>query len=166
MSDRCSLRQSSAGSAARVGEKIQDPDGSSRFPDELSEPVPVGCLLRKEPGVLKTERLQVEDEIAVCDLPGLGQVEEFPAPAAFRAAVIVAVGILPASVLFFCLPDDLRVRTNQDIVAPSLKLFSVRGIQYFIIFPAVGYPHICAPVFIYVIKHACMICAGSLNMFR
>ena len=46
------------------------------------------------------------------DLPLLWQVEEFPFAAAFFAAVVVTVHVLPATVLLRSIPDDLRIRAD------------------------------------------------------
>lgn len=83
----------------------------------------------------------MKGQLAVVNAPLLRKVEEFPFSAALFAAVIVAIRMLPSAVIFWGIPDDLRVRTYQKIVAPALQLFAAGGINHFIIFPFICYPH-------------------------
>ena len=68
---------------------------------------------------------QVEGKILITDLPLFREIEEFPFTAAFFTAVIVCVRMFPAFVCARCIPDHLRIRTNQDVLPPAFQLFSV-----------------------------------------
>lgn len=95
--------------------------------------------------MLKAEWLQVKGQgpgtERILDAPLLGQIEKFPFAAAFFAAVIMAVLLFPALVCPGRIPYDLGVRTDEKVRAPTLQLFSLGGVQYLIIFPAVCYPY-------------------------
>ena len=75
--------------------------------------------------MFKAEGLQIECKVMICNGPLVGKIEDLPLPAAFIAAVVMSVGVLPASVRFGGIPDDLRIRTNQEVIAPALQFFSV-----------------------------------------
>ena len=90
--------------------------------------------------MLEAEGLEPESQAAVMDAPVIGQIEKLPFSAALFAAVIMGVGPAPRSVPG-SVPDDLGIRTDQAVLAPALKFFSLRCINYFIVFPLVGNPH-------------------------
>ena len=115
------------GRGSCVGKEVEDLDPSSRCGSALNdgaEPVPVDCLLGEEAGVLETEGLEPEGEVSVADRPLLGKVHEFPLPAAFAAAVVMGVRLIP-DLSPGRLPNDLRIRTDQLIASPQFQLFSV-----------------------------------------
>ena len=58
------------------------------------------------------------------DLPLLRQTEEFPFTAAFFAAVVMAVHVLPSLVDARGIPDHLGIRAHKDVVAPAFQLFA------------------------------------------
>ena len=60
----------------------------------------------------------MKDQIPVMDLPLLGKTKKLPFPATLFTAVIVAVRMFPAFVFFLCIPDYLRVRADQEVIAP------------------------------------------------
>ena len=91
--------------------------------------------------MLEAEGLQIEGERAVTDLPALGKVKEFPAAAALRAPVVVCIGSFPALQGPLRLPDHLRVRPDEQIIAPALEFFTRGRIQHFIITPLIRNPH-------------------------
>lgn len=61
----------------------------------------------------------MKDQIPVMDLPLLGKTKKLPFPATLFTAVIVAVRMFPAFVFFLCIPDYLRVRADQEVIAPT-----------------------------------------------
>ena len=75
------------------------------------------------------------------DLPLLWQIKKLPVTATLTAAVIVAVTFLPAAVCFRRIPDDLRIRTDQQIITPAFQLFAFGSVQHFVVFPVVSNPH-------------------------
>ena len=107
----------------------------------MGEPVPVYGLFGEKPGVFEAEGLQMKGKVPVFDAPLPGQMKEFPFAAAFGTSVIVSVLLFPAAVFSWCIPDDLRVGTYQDIIAPAFQLLTAGGVYYFIIFPCIGCPH-------------------------
>ena len=116
------------GGTACVGEEIQHLDRAAGISDFFREPVPVSGLLREKAGVLEAEGLELEGELLVVDAPLLWKVKKFPLSATLLAAVIMAVRMLPAVLLSWCIPDDLRVRAHEQVIAPALQLFSAGGI--------------------------------------
>ena len=74
--------------------------------------------------MLKAERLETESKVFVMDTPVVGKIKKFPLTAALFAAVIVCVGTAPSPVPG-SVPDDLRIRPDQAVLAPSLQLFSL-----------------------------------------
>ena len=141
MSDLRPCRCGRKGGAAGVGEEVQYFDGTSGAADLLGEPVPVGGLLGKEAGVLEAERLQVEGQGAVTNLPLLRQAEKLPLSAALFAPVLVSVHVLPPAGILRGVPDDLGIRADEDVAAPSFQLLSFRTVYDFIIFPIICNPH-------------------------
>ena len=75
--------------------------------------------------MLKAEGLQIEREPFVSDGPLLGQIEKFPFAAAFAAAVVVSVHLLPAFVGPGRAPAHLGVRPDQQIISPALQFFTI-----------------------------------------
>ena len=69
------------------------------------------------------------------DLPLLGQPGEFPVAAAFFAAVIMTVPVLPAAVFPGGIPYDLGIWTYQDVRSPTLQFFAFAAVYDFIIVP-------------------------------
>ena len=134
------------GCASGVGKQVENFYRSSGLSYLLSKPVPVRGLLRKQAGMLEAEGLQVEGQFSVADGPLLGQIEEFPLASTTVASVIMAVHPLPSLVPLRRIPDNLGIRPDKQILAPALQLFTFGAVYYFIIFPAVSYPHMyCSP---------------------
>ena len=140
-------RSGSQCGAPCIGEEVQHLDRASGLPYLFGKPVPVGCLLREEACVHKAEGLQVKGQAFVTDGPLGGEVKELPLPASLFAAVVVGVAFSPALQCLWSVPDDLRVRADQEIVAPALQLFSSAAVQHLVILPVVSYPHISQPRF-------------------
>ena len=152
MCHMCSGRSRRCRRPSGVCKQVQYFDISSRFDGFLNnrrEPVPVRRLLRKKSRVLERERLQMKrqrffDGSRVLNGPLLRQIEEFPLSAAFAAAVIMCVRMLPR-LSVTRLPDDLRVRPDQHILSPALELLAVRGVHHFIFLPSIGKIHFYPP---------------------
>ena len=72
--------------------------------------------------MLKIKRFQVKCKFPVMNLPLMGQIKEFPFPAALFTAVIVPVWLLPILLCLRRVPDDLRIRADQKIIPPALQL--------------------------------------------
>ena len=87
-------------------------------------------------GKLLTYTLKV-----VGNAPLVGKAFKLPFTAAFGRPVVVAVIIFSAGMLMVALPDNLRIGSYENIIAPSLKLLTVSGIKNFIIFPITCYVH-------------------------
>ena len=134
----CSCGQSSA---AGIGKKIQHLDRTTGISDLLTKPVPVHSLLRKKSCMLEAERLQIKGKILVMDIPLMRQIKELPLTASAAASVIMAVHMLPATVLTRSIPDNLWVRTNKEIIPPAFQLLSFRCINNLVIFPTICNPH-------------------------
>lgn len=83
----------------------------------------------------------MKDQIPVMDLPLLGKTKKLPFPATLFTAVIVAVRMFPAFVFFLCIPDYLRVRADQEVIAPPLQLLAAGTVYYFIFFSTICNPH-------------------------
>ena len=77
------------------------------------------------------------DGKCVMDGPFLRKIKKFPLPAALGAAVIMSVHALPARFLFGGIPDDLWIRSYQDIPVPALQLFTLGAVDYFIVVPSI-----------------------------
>ena len=75
------------------------------------------------------------------NLPLMGQIKEFPFPAALFTAVIVPVWLLPFLLCLRRVPDDLRIRADQKIIPPALQLFPYGTIYDLLIFPVICNPH-------------------------
>ena len=120
MCNTCSGSSGCESSTTCVSKEIQYFDRSSCISDLLREPVPVRCLFREKSGVLEAERLQIKCQFFIMNLPLFRETEEFPFPAAFLAAVIVAVHMFPSTLGFRGIPDNLRVRTDQSVLSPAL----------------------------------------------
>ena len=71
------------------------------------KPIPVCRLLREESGVFEAEWLKLKGKAAVMDRPLFRQRKKFPLSAAFCASVIVSVGVFPALMYLFGVPDNL-----------------------------------------------------------
>ena len=113
------------GGAAGVGKEVEDLNWPSGLPYPPAEPIPVGGLLREQPCVLKAEGLQVECKPFVTNGPLFRQIKKFPLAPAFAAAVVVAVHVFPAFMALRGIPDNLRVRPDQQISAPSFQFFAL-----------------------------------------
>ena len=96
--------------------------------------------------MLEAEGLQIKGKVFVGDGPLLGQLVELPFTAAFVAAVVVAVGFLPAEVILVGVPYYLGIGTDKKIISPSLKLLPGGSVYYLIIFPIICNPHIYSPM--------------------
>ena len=133
------------GGAACIGKQVQDFDRTAGvfdgFPYYRRKPVPVGSLLRKQPGMFETERLQMKSQFAVLNAPFVRQLEKFPFAASFGASVVMAVHFSPPGMFFWRIPDNLWVRPDKQIVPPPLQFFTGGSIDYFIVFPIFGCPH-------------------------
>ena len=114
--------------SACVGEKIQHPQRPLFLPYLIGKPVPVYRLLGKQAGVLELKRFYMELQITIADGPFFRQTGKFPAAAAACAAEVVAVRTLPSGVLFIRVPDDLRVRSDQGIIAPPFQLLDRKSV--------------------------------------
>ena len=141
MGNACTGSGSGQSCASCVGKKIQHLYRSSGIADFFPKPVPVYCLFRKKSGVFEAEGFQVEGEMLIMKIPLLGKIKKFPLSAAFFASVVMGVHIFPAPAYFWGVPDNLRVRTDQDIFAPAFQLFTAGGVNYFIFFPLICNPH-------------------------
>ena len=108
-----------------ISKQIQNLDRSASLADLVSKPVPVCCLLREKTGVLKAEGLQVECKPFVTNGPLFRQIKKFPLAPAFAAAVVMAVHVFPAFMALRGIPDNLRVRPDQQISAPSFQFFAL-----------------------------------------
>jgi hypothetical protein len=91
--------------------------------------------------VFEAEGFQVEGEMLIMKIPLLGKIKKLPFSAAFFASVIMGVHIFPAPAYLWGIPDNLRVRTDQDIFSPAFQFFSAGGVNYFIFFPLICNPH-------------------------
>ena len=119
-------------STAGVSEEVQHLHGSACLMDQAGEPVPVHSLLREQTGMLEAEGLQVEGQRisltggfllkrqGVVDRPFIRQMEELPFSAALGTSVVMTVFLLPALMIVGRLPDDLGIRTHQNIISPTL----------------------------------------------
>ena len=137
MGDTCTRLSGRDRRASRISEEIEDlhfSAGGDGIFNNAAEPVPVDGLLGEESRVFEVEGFETEGEVLVPDRPFLREIEKLPLAAALAAAVVVRVGILPFPAAR-CLPDDLRVRTDELIAAPDLEFLPVGSIQYLIVFP-------------------------------
>ena len=73
--------------------------------------------------------------------PLLRQIEELPLAAAACAAVIMCIRLLPSGKISGSVPDNLRVRTNQQVFSPVLQLLALDGVNNSVVFPMVSNPH-------------------------
>ena len=117
---------------AGVSEEVQHLHGSACIMDQTGEPVPVHRLLREQTGMFETEGLQMEGQRirltggfllkrqGVMDRPLVRQMEELPFSAALGTSVVMTVFLLPALMLVGRLPDDLGIRTDENIISPTL----------------------------------------------
>ena len=122
MADLCACRRTRERCTARICKQIQHANGAPCIADRLLHPVPVDRLLRKQSRMLETGRAHDERQITVADLPALGRLfAVFPLSAAGFGAVIVPVRMLPQIGQRICLPDDLRIGTDQRDIAPALQ---------------------------------------------
>ena len=124
MSDMRSRSSCRKGCSSGVGKQVQDFDRTSGITDLFREPVPVCRLFGKEACMLETEWFQIKSKRAVMNLPLFRKTEELPFTAAFSAAVIMTVHVLPSSVVSGRVPDDLGIRPHKDIITPALQLLS------------------------------------------
>ena len=61
-----------------------------------------------------------------------------PAAAARVGANIPGIRLFPVRMRFWRVPDDLRVRPDQQHITPTLQLFSAGRVNDFIVLPLVG----------------------------
>ena len=80
----------------------------------------------------------MKGQLLIRNLPLLRQIKKLPFAAALAAAVIVAIHFFPAFVFFGGIPDNLRVRADQQVVPPALQFFALGAVYYFIIVPFIG----------------------------
>ena len=86
--------------------------------------------------MLKAHRLYIENKLIVVYRPAVGNFFVlFPVSAALVTAVIPCVCRVPEGIFLFRRPDNLRVGTNQNYIAPTFKTFTVRGINKLVILP-------------------------------
>ena len=110
-SGRCCRKRCASG----VGKQVQNLNRPAGAFYLFRDPVPVCRLFGEKPCMLKAERLQIKSERTVVNAPLFGKVKEFPLTTAAAAPVIVAVPDFPFGICLRCVPDDLRVGTNQQI---------------------------------------------------
>ena len=132
MSHSSSCCRGGYSSTAGVSEEVQHLHGSACLMDQAGEPVPVHRLLREQTGMLEAEGLQMEGQRisltggfllkrqGVMDRPFIRQMEELPFSAALGTSVVMTVLLLPALMIVGRLPDDLGIRTHQNIISPTL----------------------------------------------
>ena len=117
---------------AGVSEEVQYLHGAACLMDQTGEPVPVHSLLREQTGMLEAEGLQMEGQRisltggfllkrqGVMDRPFIRQMEELPFSAALGTSVVMTVFLLPALMIVGRLPDDLGIRTDENVISPTL----------------------------------------------
>ena len=105
--------------------------------DGIRDEIPVHRLLREDAGVLEVHGLDQKGQIPVSQSPVLRQAVGAPMAAARVGAGVASVVMLPAGVVFWGIPNDLGVWSNQDIVPPALQLFALGGVQQFILRPLI-----------------------------
>ena len=115
-----------------VSEEVQNLHGAACLMDQTGEPVPVHRLFREQTGMFETEGLQMEGQRirltagfllkrqCVMDRPFIRQMEELPFSAALGTSVVMTVLLLPALMIVGRLPDDLGIRTDENIISPTL----------------------------------------------
>ena len=69
--------------------------------------------------------------------PLLRELKELPLATALGTSMIMAVFGAPTLLSFWSVPDDLWVWANQELVAPTLQLFSLGTIDNLIVFPVI-----------------------------
>src|SRR5699024_1883985 len=148
MSDAGACRCRGKSGSARVGEKVQHFYRTACAAYFFTEPVPVYRLFRKQSGVFEAEWFQPEGKFLIMYFPLLGKIKKFPFTAAFFAPVIMSVAVFPPAFSFRRVPDDLGIRTDQDIFSPALQLLPAGGVQDFVFFPVICNPHRCLPFII------------------
>ena len=149
---RCQARQRCA---ARVAEQVQHADGTASLPYLFLIPCPVHGLLRENAGVLEARGADDQRQIVPVDLPFLRQLfVVIPLPAALGRAVIDSVGLGPQRAGLVVFPDDLRVGTDQQGLAPALQPVVVGSVQQLIIPPGISRAHR---------RFSFAICVGSMN---
>ena len=57
--------------------------------------------------------------------------------AAFGTAVIMSIHFSPTLMFLRCVPDDLRIRTHQEIASPAFQLLTRGTVNDFVIFPVI-----------------------------
>ena len=141
--------------AARVAEQVQHADGTASLPYLFLVPCPVHGLLRENAGVLEARGADDQRQIVPVDLPFLRQLfVVIPLPAALGRAVIDSVGLGPQRAGLVVFPDDLRVGTDQQGLAPALQPVVVGSVQQLIILPCISRAHR---------RFSFAICVGSMN---
>ena len=141
MDDMRSGNSGGNGRATRVCKQIEHADGPAGISDQSGKPIPVYRLFREKTGVLEAHRAQQKTQFSVRYLPLLRQFIFDPTAAAGYGASVYAIRMLPRGMHGGTLPDDLRIRTDQDIIPPPFQTFAVRGVQQFIFFPLISNPH-------------------------
>ena len=113
----------------------------SGFADLFPDEIPVGSLLRENTCVLEIHRLDIECQIVfIMDLPAFRQMMLCPVAAAGVGADITGIITLPFGSGTGGIPDDLRIRADQNLVPPTFQTFTGSGIQNLIFFPSIGNP--------------------------
>ena len=141
--------------AARVAEQVQHADGTASLPYLFLVPCPVHGLLRENAGVLEARGADDQRQIVPVDLPFLRQLfVVIPLPAALGRAVIDSVGLGPQRAGLVVFPDDLRVGTDQQGLAPALQPVVVGSVEQLIIPPCISRAHR---------RFSFAICVGSMN---
>ena len=127
---------------ARVAEEVQHTDGAASGLDLFLVPGPVHGLLRENASVLEAGGADDEGQVIPMDLPFLGQLfVVIPLAAALGGAVVDGIGLGPQRAGLVVFPDDLRVGTNEQGLAPALQSVVVGGIQQLIIPPGISRAH-------------------------
>ena len=112
--------------AAGVGEQVQHPYRAPGIGNLLTDKIPVRRLLRKHTGMLEIHGLDVKGQvIPIFDLPAFRQMVVCPVAAAGVGADISGVKLPPLGGSAGRIPDYLRVRAHQNIVAPAFQTLAV-----------------------------------------
>ena len=146
MADGGTRRRAGQRGTTGVAEQVQHLHGAAGGANFLLVPGPVDGLLREHAGVLEAGGADDEGELilalAAADLPLFGQAAlVFPLAAALIGAVVHRIRLGPQRALLGGLPHHLRVRADENGLAPALQPVALGGIQQFIVFPGICRAH-------------------------
>ena len=142
MADRSARFGTSQSGTTGVRKQIEHLHRPVRSADLPSHKVPVYRLLRKQSRMFKSGRANLKGQPPVSDFPFfLNQGSILPAAAARIGADISGIRLFPGRVRFGSIPDNLRVRSDQQHISPPFQLFPFGSIDDFIVFPLVGNSH-------------------------